>query len=220
LKERIFSWATPITTTPSRGESGPIGRDERVFAFATFEVHERNVTIVRTLLDGRDQAVMSRLEQRRRGHRMAQVVVEEMAQTAGCLELGHVGVQVEAIDAPHFERDVVTDNVGDVGRHQNLLREIPVMVLLTEDTGHVIGPTSNGRAAAAPEGSPEREAAVASRCLPSAQRSRDLSRGLRRSFANHFEVWFAAGARNSPVTEAARTGGLTANTHHRGESGQ
>ena len=43
---------------------------------------------------------------------------------------------------------MVTDNVGDVGRHQNLLAEIPVMVLLTEDTGHRIGPNINGRAAA------------------------------------------------------------------------
>jgi hypothetical protein len=66
--------------------------------------------------------------------------VEEVAQAAGRLELWHVGVQIHAIDAPDFERHVVTDNVGDVGRHQNLLAEIPVMVLLTEDAGHVIGP--------------------------------------------------------------------------------
>ena len=55
---------------------------------------------------------------------------------------------------------MVTDNVGDVGRHQNLLAEIPVMVLLTEDAGHVIGPNivlpKRPRSGRKTEGSPER----------------------------------------------------------------
>ena len=42
--------------------------------------------------------------------------------------------------AGRFERDVVTDNVGDVRCHRNLLAEIPVMVLLTKDAGRCTGP--------------------------------------------------------------------------------
>jgi len=68
-------------------------------------------------------------------------------------------MQIQPVDAANLERDVVTDNVGDVGRHQNLLVEIPVMVLLTEDTGYVIGPNIvvSRTAAQRPqsEGSPE-----------------------------------------------------------------
>jgi hypothetical protein len=63
---------------------------------------------------------------------MAQVVVEEVAQASRGLELGHVGVQVQTIDAPDLERHVLADNAVDVGRHQNLLAESPVMVLLTK----------------------------------------------------------------------------------------
>jgi hypothetical protein len=49
-------------------------------------------------------------------------------------------MQLQPIDAAHFERDVVTDNVGDVGCHRNLLAEIPVMVLLTKDADPRTGP--------------------------------------------------------------------------------
>jgi hypothetical protein len=129
-------------------ESSAVGRDKRVLAVNAFEGNKRHVPIGRKLLNGCDKAIVSRLEQRWRGHRMTQVVVEEVAQATGRLELGHVRVQINAVDAPNLERDVLTDNVGDVGRHQNLLAEIPVMVLLTEDTSHVIGPNINGRAAA------------------------------------------------------------------------
>ena len=66
--------------------------------------------------------------------------MEEVAQATGGLELGHVARHVDAIDTPDFERDVLTDNRVDVGRRQNFLAEIPMMVLLTEDTGHPIGP--------------------------------------------------------------------------------
>ena len=111
---------------------------------------------------------------------MPQVVVEEVAQAAGRLELGHVGVQIDPVDAPDFERDVVTDNVGDVGHHQNLLAETPVMVLLTEDTGHVIGPNIvvTQTAAQRPrfEGSPEAEGAEALRSSPHIQRCPGLTR--------------------------------------------
>src|SRR5262249_15440124 len=82
---------------------------------------------------------MAGLQQGRRRHRVAEVVVQEVAQAARSLELGHVTLHVEAVDTPHLERNMLTDNRVDVGHHQNLLAEIPVLVLLTEDTGPVIG---------------------------------------------------------------------------------
>ena len=141
MNDRIFSCATPMKTTPSRAVNrARYGATTSSLLCAAFERHERHVLLVGELLDRGDEAIVERLEQGRRGHRMSQMVVQEVAQAAGRLELGHVGVQVQAIDAPDFERHVLTDNVGDVGRHRNLLAGSPMMVLLTEDTGQLIGP--------------------------------------------------------------------------------
>jgi hypothetical protein len=40
-----------------------------------------------------------------------QMVMEEVAQPARGLELGHVRVQIQPIETADFQRDVVTDNV-------------------------------------------------------------------------------------------------------------
>jgi hypothetical protein len=32
-------------------------------------------------------------------------------------------MQIQPVDAAHFQRDVVTDNIGDVGDHRHLLAE-------------------------------------------------------------------------------------------------
>ena len=49
------------------------------------------------------------------------MVVQEVAQAAGRLELGHVGVQIQTVDAANLERHVLADNRVDVGRHRTLL---------------------------------------------------------------------------------------------------
>jgi hypothetical protein len=56
-------------------------------------------------------------------------------------------VQIEAVDAADLQRNVVTDNIGDVGRHRNLLAEIPAMVLLTRHADLRIGPNILSEAA-------------------------------------------------------------------------
>ena len=68
--------------------------------------------VLRELLDRGDETIVSRFQQRGRRHRVAQIVVEEVAQAAGCLELGHVRVQIQPVEAPDLEGDVVTDNVS------------------------------------------------------------------------------------------------------------
>jgi hypothetical protein len=80
--------------------------------------------------------------------------VEEVAQAAGRLELGHVGVQIQAVDAPDFEADVMTDNVSDVGRHGDLLGRESHEGTPAGARRHSTGPNilflfPNGRAAAA-----------------------------------------------------------------------
>src|SRR5205823_5821892 len=133
-------------------ESSAIFCYPRILTLPAFKRDDRNAVAFGERMDAGDEVIVSGFEQRRGRNGVAEVVVEEVAQASGRLQLWHVGVQIHAIDAPDFERDVVTDNVGDVGRHQNLLAEIPVMVLLTEDAGHVIGPNivyPNDRAAAA-----------------------------------------------------------------------
>ena len=75
----------------------------------------------RKLLDRGDEAIVTRFQQGRRRHRRAKIVVQEVAQAAGRLELGHVGVQIHTVDAANLERDVLADNRVDVGRHRTLL---------------------------------------------------------------------------------------------------
>jgi hypothetical protein len=89
--------------TVAAREACAVGRDKRVLAVNAFEGNKWHVSIGRESLDGGDQAIVSRLEQRGRRHRMTQVVVEEIAETAGCLQLGHVGVQIQAIDTADLE---------------------------------------------------------------------------------------------------------------------
>jgi hypothetical protein len=112
------------------GEAGAMGRGDGVFVLAGLEFHDGNGVGGGKLLDRRGEAVVHRFEQGGRGNRMAEMIAQEVTEAAGRLQLGHIRVQIEPVEAAHFERDMVTDNVGDVGRHRNLLAEIPAMVLL------------------------------------------------------------------------------------------
>jgi hypothetical protein len=94
------------------------------------------------------------------GTGIAEVVVQEVAQAAERLELGHVGVQIHAVNTPDLKRHVVTDNTGDVGRHSDLLGgRSPMKVLQLEYAGRFAGPNIVFYQAAAQrppsEGSPE-----------------------------------------------------------------
>jgi hypothetical protein len=80
-------------------------------------------------------------EKGRRRDQIPEVIVEEVAQAAGRLQLGHVRMQIQAVDTPNLKGDVVADNVGDVGHHTDLLGgRSPMRVLSLEHTDHLIGP--------------------------------------------------------------------------------
>jgi hypothetical protein len=105
------------------GESGAVFRHKGILTLAAFKRDDRNPMEIGERLDGGDEAIVSWFDQGGRRHGVAEIVVEEVAQAAGRLELGHIGVQIHAVNAPDLERHVVTDNVGDVGRHRDLLSQ-------------------------------------------------------------------------------------------------
>ena len=113
---------------------------DRVFILAGLEFHHRNRMRGRKLLDRRGESVVHRLEERRRRNRMTEMIAQEVTEATRGLQLGHIGMQIEPVEAADFERDVLTDNGGDVGCHRNLLAEIPAMVLLKKDAGLITGP--------------------------------------------------------------------------------
>ena len=52
---------------------------------------------------------------------MSEMVAQKVAKPSGGLQLGHVPLQIDAIQAPYGKRDVIPDNGLDVGRHSILL---------------------------------------------------------------------------------------------------
>ena len=117
-----------------------VSGDDGVFVLARLELKERHRVLGRIRLDGVHQAVVHRAKQRGRGNRMPQMIAQEVAQAARCLKLGHVALQVDAIEAPHRQCHVIPDNAVDVGRHQTLLGRKVDDGTPREHAGHCIGP--------------------------------------------------------------------------------
>ena len=111
-----------MTTTPSRHRpTRAILGDDVVLPLPALERDQRDVVAsCANVLIGRDEAIVQRRKQRRRRNRMAQVIVQEVAQPARRLQLRHVGVQVQPVDAANRQGHVVADKLVDVG-HQRLL---------------------------------------------------------------------------------------------------
>jgi hypothetical protein len=113
--------------------------------------------------------------------------MEEVAETTGRLQLGHVGVQVHAIDAADFQRHVLADNGVDVGRHRDLLGRksddsTPVGARrVSHRAQHRFSQTAAQRPRS--EGSPEAEGAEASDLHHTVNGAEIFLGGLRRSFA-------------------------------------
>ena len=103
------------------GEPRAVFGHTHVFALAALERHDLEMLPCRKLLDRGDEAIMPGFEQGGRRHGSTEIVVQEVAQAAGRLELGHIGVQIHPVNATDFERHVLADNRVDVGRHRTLL---------------------------------------------------------------------------------------------------
>src|SRR5262249_13407367 len=103
------------------GEAPPVLGHDVILPLLRFERDQRDAVTLGEALDGANEPIMQRLEQRRRWNRMAEVFLQEETETPRGLQLRHPRVQVQAINAADLERHVLADNGSDVGRHRTLL---------------------------------------------------------------------------------------------------
>jgi hypothetical protein len=119
-------------------EFRPIRGDDRVLA--RLEFNEWHRVLGRIRFDCVHKVVVHRAEQRRRGNRMPEMIAQEVAEAARGLQLGHIALQVDPIEAPHRQRHVIPDNALDVGHHTTLLGRKVDDGTPREYAGHDIGP--------------------------------------------------------------------------------
>ena len=156
---------------------------DRVFVLAGLEFDQRHAVFGRKRLDPGHQPVMHGAEQCRRGYRKAEMIAQEVTQTTRRLQLGHVALQIDAIETSDRQRHVIPDNAIDVGRHSILLGRKIDDGTPREHAGHCIGPNikrpRSGRALKVRRSVQER-VAIDLATLPGG--SALLLVGLRRSF--------------------------------------
>ena len=75
---------------------------------------DRDAVARRVVLDLTTEPVSDLLEQRRRRDRVAQVIGQEPDHLAAHLQVGHVGVEVQPVDALDLQRDMAVQHVVDV----------------------------------------------------------------------------------------------------------
>ena len=100
---------------------GPMAGDDRILILTRFELDQRHGVVGGERLHAFDKAIVHRPKQRRRRNGMSEMVAQKVAESAGRLELGHVALHMEAIEAADTQGHVIRDNGLDVGRHQILL---------------------------------------------------------------------------------------------------
>jgi hypothetical protein len=77
------------------------------------EREQRHAVRVREGVNRRHERLADGVHQHRRGKRMAAVLPEERGHPARVLQLGHVRVEVQPINALDLQRDVLTQDFGD-----------------------------------------------------------------------------------------------------------
>jgi hypothetical protein len=94
-----------------------------ILALTALELHDRDVVAIGEVIDGSDERVVHRTQERRRRDGVTQVLLEEVAELSGRLQPRKVAVDVEPIDAGDRQRDVIADNLVDVGHGSSFRRE-------------------------------------------------------------------------------------------------
>jgi len=95
------------------GEAGQVRRHHVVLPLFGREGDEGDLLPGREGLQGPDEGLADRVHQGRGGKRVPAVVAEERDHAPLVLELGDVHVEVHAINALDFQRDVLPENLGD-----------------------------------------------------------------------------------------------------------
>jgi hypothetical protein len=104
------------------GEARPVPGGHLVLALTTYEVDQRHLVLVGERLDGLDEPIAQRTEQRRRGDRLAEMVTAECHHLAERLERRDVPTQVQPVETGDGQTHVVAEYGGDVGaRHRRRL---------------------------------------------------------------------------------------------------
>lgn len=92
-----------------------MGCSDIVFALAALELNDRHQLLLGKCRDVLHEAIVKGAERGRRGNPIAEVVAQEGTQLTARLELGHVAVEVQTVNARSGQRDVVAQYRGDVG---------------------------------------------------------------------------------------------------------
>ena len=88
-------------------EAGSIASSDGVLALPALELNDRYQLLVGEGGNGLDELIVEWADGGRRGDPIAEVIAQEAAQLAARLQLGHVAVEIQAVDAVDLERDVV-----------------------------------------------------------------------------------------------------------------
>ena len=113
----------------------PVVGDDVVFALTPLECDQRNLLRRGECLNRADKSIEHGAEQRWRRNRMAQMILEEVAQSARRLELRHVRMEVQAIETANGQGHMVANKLVDVGHRRLLWRGNRPMLLHTEYAG-------------------------------------------------------------------------------------
>jgi hypothetical protein len=88
-----------------------------VLALAALEPDHRNLLALDETSNLRAETIPQPTEKSRRRQREAQVFAEEKHQLTRSLELRHVAVDVDPIDAAHLKTDLICENLRDGRAH-------------------------------------------------------------------------------------------------------
>jgi len=100
----------------ARVTARPVALNDRVFTFALPEFDPRNAVLVGPGPERRFERRRDLAEDRRRGNFLPAGSNEKVNHAAPALQPRDVRVEIQAVDAPHFQGHVVFDNLGNV-RH-------------------------------------------------------------------------------------------------------
>jgi len=93
-------------------EAGQVLAGDFVLALSFGEGDHRDPLLAREALNLLDEGVADRLQQHRRRDRVAAVAAEETNHSKFMLQFRNVSVEVEPVNALHFQRDVLAQDFG------------------------------------------------------------------------------------------------------------
>ena len=91
-----------------------------MLSLSLLEMHDRYVRLFGKLIHPGDERLGDGIHQNAGSELMAEMKTEEGGHPSRPLQRGHVHVEVHAVDALHFQGDVLADNIGDTPWYAHL----------------------------------------------------------------------------------------------------